>query len=204
LKKLLPYIKDYTRDCILAPFLKLCEASLELLVPLVIKAMIDNGIKGGQGTGYIVKMALVLVAFALVGLLFSVTAQYFSARAATGFASRVRRAIFDKFMNLSFADIDMTGRTSMLNTMTSDTAQLQTGLNLTLRLFLRSPFVVFGAAIMAFTVNTEVAMVFVPVIVVLCVVVFGIMLYGVPLYKKHRQDLIRSFQPHLKACRAQE
>lgn len=184
MKKLLPFLKGYRRDCVLAPFLKLCEASLELLVPLVVQAMIDTGIEGRAGNGYIVKMSLLLVGFALVGLGFSVTAQYFSARAATGFSSRVRWAIFDKFMNLSFADIDTTGRHAMLSRMTGDTAQLQTGVNLTLRLFLRSPFVVFGAAIMAFTVNTEVASVFIPVIIVLCVVVFGIMLYGVPLYKK--------------------
>ncbi len=189
MKKLLPYLKNYRRDCVLAPFLKLLEASLELLVPLVVQAMIDNGISGGAGRGYIVKMALVLAGFALVGLIFSVTAQYFSARAATGFSSRIRQAIFDKFMNMSFSDIDSTGRTAMLNRMTGDTAQLQTGVNLTLRLFLRSPFVVFGAAIMAFTVNAEVAMVFVPLIVILCVVVFGIMLYGVPLYKKAQAKL---------------
>ena len=187
--KLLPYLKYHIKDCICAPFLKLCEASLELLVPLVVKAMIDGGINGEKGNAYIVKMALILVAFALVGLLFSVTAQYFSARAATGFSSRVRRAIFDKFMNMSFSDIDSTGRTAMLNRMTNDTNQLQTGLNLTLRLFLRSPFVVFGAAIMAFTVNSEVAMVFIPLIVVLCIVVFGIMLWGVPLYKKAQAKL---------------
>lgn len=189
MKKLLPYLKYHIKDCIFAPFLKLCEASLELLVPLVVKAMIDGGINGEKGNAYIVKMALILVAFALVGLLFSVTAQYFSARAATGFSSRVRRAIFDKFMNMSFSDIDSTGRTAMLNRMTNDTNQLQTGLNLTLRLFLRSPFVVFGAAIMAFTVNSEVAMVFIPLIVVLCIVVFGIMLWGVPLYKKAQAKL---------------
>lgn len=189
MKKLLPYLKDYRRDCILAPFLKLCEASLELLVPLVVQAMIDTGIDGNAGKGYIIRMSLVLVAFALVGLIFSVTAQYFSARAATGFSSRVRWAIFDKFMSLSFTDIDSTGRHAMLSRMTGDTAQLQTGVNLTLRLFLRSPFVVFGAAIMAFTVNTSVAAVFIPVIAVLCAVVFGIMLYGVPLYKKAQARL---------------
>ncbi len=191
MKKLLKYLKDYRRDCILAPFLKLLEASLELLVPLVVKAMIDGGIEEGRGKGYIFGMAMILVGFAFVGLLFSVTAQYFSARAATGFSAQVRSAIFRKFMNISFDDIDSAGTSVMLNRMTGDTAQLQTGVNLTLRLFLRSPFVVFGAAIMAFTVNTEVAMVFIPLIIILCAVVFSIMLLGVPLYKKAQGSLDR-------------
>lgn len=182
------YFKSYGKDCFLAPALKLCEACFELCVPLIVKLIIDVGIKE-KDTGYIVSMCLVLVALGLVGLVFSVVAQYFSARAAVGFASALKSALFEKFTRLSFTEIDKMGRSAMLNRISGDTGQLQTGVNLTLRLLLRSPFVVLGATVMAFTVDVETASVFIPVILALAVVVFGIMLIGIALYKKSQGKL---------------
>lgn len=188
MKNLFRFFKNYRKDCILAPALKLCEACFELCVPLIVKLIIDVGIKEND-TGYIVTMCLVLVALGLVGLMFSVIAQYFSARAAVGFSSSVRFALFEKFMKVPFSEVDKMGRSAMINRISGDTQQMQTGVNLTLRLLLRSPFVVFGATVMAFTVDVETASVFLPVILALSIVVFGIMLIGISLYKKSQGKL---------------
>ena len=193
MKKLLIYLKDNKKECVLGPLFKLLEASLELLVPLVVAALIDKGI-GGAGkadAGFIVKMALLLVAFGAVGLAFSLTAQFFAAKAATGFAARVRSALFRHIGRLSYTRLDGVGTSTLITRMTSDMNQVQTGLNLTLRLLLRSPFVVFGAAIMAFTVDVRAALVFAVAIPLLSVVVFGIMLLCIPLYKSVQAKLDR-------------
>jgi len=183
LKKLLIYLKGYIKESILGPLFKLCEASLELIVPLIIAALVDKGIKEGD-SGYIVNMCLILVGMGAVGLAFSVTAQYFSAKAAVGFVGRLRHAMFVKMQQLSYSDIDRVGTSTMITRMTADASKVQNGLNLTLRLLLRSPFVVFGAMIMAFTVDFDSALSFAAVIPALSIVVFGIMLITMPLYKK--------------------
>ena len=193
MKKLLIYLKDNKKECVLGPLFKLLEASLELLVPLVVAALIDKGI-GGAGkadVGFIVKMALLLVAFGAVGLAFSLTAQFFAAKAATGFTARVRNALFRHIGRLSYTQLDGVGTSTLITRMTSDMNQVQTGLNLTLRLLLRSPFVVFGAAVMAFTVDVRAALVFAVAIPLLSVVVFGIMLLCIPLYKSVQAKLDR-------------
>lgn len=190
MKKLIVYLKDNKKECVLGPLFKLLEATLELLVPLVVASLIDKGIGGGN-TGFIVKSALLLVAFGAVGLAFSLTAQYFAAKAATGFAARVRHALFSHIGALSYTELDGIGTSTLITRMTSDMNQVQTGLNLTLRLLLRSPFVVFGAAIMAFTVDVRAALVFVVAIPLLSVVVFGIMLLCIPLYKSVQAKLDR-------------
>jgi len=190
LKKLLKYMKGYKRECVLGPLFKLLEATLELLVPLVIARIIDVGIPAAD-TGYIIRMCLLLAAFGLVGLGFSVTAQYFAAGAAVGFVSRIRHALFAHFGKLSYTELDSLGTSTMITRMTSDINQIQNGVNLTLRLLLRSPFVVFGSMIMAFTIDTPSALVFAAVIPVLSVVVFGIMLLSIPLYKKVQAALDR-------------
>ncbi len=183
MKNLLKYIKDYKKESVLGPLFKLFEATLELIVPLVIAAIIDNGIGKGD-RGYVVKMCLLLVLLGAVGLAFSVTAQYFAAKASVGYATKLRYALFAHLGTLSYTEIDTLGTSTMITRMTSDTNQVQTGLNLALRLLLRSPFVVFGAMIMAFTIDVKSAMTFVAVIPALSVVVFGIMLISMPLYKK--------------------
>lgn len=183
MKKLFVYMKGYGRQCVLGPLFKLLEASLELLVPLVIAAIIDRGIAGGD-RGYILRMGLLLAALGLVGLIFSVTAQYFAADASVGFVARIKHALFAHLQSLSYAELDKLGTSTMITRMTSDMNQLQNGVNLTLRLLLRSPFVVFGAMIMAFTIDVRAALVFAVAIPVLSVVVFGIMLVSIPLYKK--------------------
>ena len=177
-------MKRHTKECILAPTFKLLEACFDLAVPLVVAAIIDNGINGGRGTPYIVKMALILVVLAAVGLVMAVAAQFFAAKAAVGFAGDVRVALFKKIQSLSYTDIDALGTSSMITRMTSDVNQLQSGVNLVLRLFLRAPVIVFGACIMAFTIDAKSAFVFVVAIPLLAVVVFGIMLLCIPLYKK--------------------
>lgn len=182
-KKLLKYLRPYRRESILGPLFKLIEALLELLVPLVVAAIIDRGIGTGD-TAYVWWMVALLVAFGALGLGFSVTAQYFSARAAVGFTARVRHALFSHIGRLSHTEMDALGQSTMITRLSSDMNQIQNGLNLTLRLLLRSPFVVFGAMIMAFTVDPEAALIFVAVIPVLSVVVFGVMLISIPLYKK--------------------
>ena len=183
MKSLLKYIKDYRKESILAPLFKMLEASFELLVPLVMAAIIDNGIANSD-TSYILKMGGVLVLLAAVGLASSVTAQYFSAKAAVGFATKLRNALFSHIQRLSYTELDTIGTSTLITRMTSDVNQIQNGVNLTLRLLLRSPFIVFGAMVMAFTVDVQAALIFVVTIPLLAVVVFGIMLVSMPLYKK--------------------
>ncbi len=188
MKKLLRYMKGYGKECFLGPLLKLAEATLELLVPYVILAIVNVGIDG-KDKHYIAYATLILVAMGLAGLLFSVSAQYFSAKASVGFTSRVREALFRHIQSLTYREIDGLGRSTLITRLTSDMNQVQTGMNLALRLLLRSPFIVFGAMIMAFTIDREAAMTFVVVIPILSVVVFGIMLAGIPLYKRVQQRL---------------
>ena len=183
MKSLLKYLKDYKKETILAPLFKMLEASFELFVPLVMAAIIDTGIANGD-KGYILKMGAVLVALAVVGLTCSATAQYFSAKAAVGFATKLRHALFSHTQNLSYTELDTMGTSTLITRMTSDVNQLQNGVNLTLRLLLRSPFIVFGAMIMAFTVDVKAAWIFVVTIPLLSIVVFGIMIASLPLYKK--------------------
>ncbi len=183
MKKLLAYLKGYEKESILGPLFKLLEASFELIVPLVVAAMIDRGI--GQGNkGYAGRMTLLLIALGLVGLVCSVTAQYFAAKASVGFVTRLRHALMDHLQKFTYAQLDKVGSSTLITRMTSDMNQVQTGMNLALRLLLRSPFVVFGAMIMAFFVDAKAALVFVVAIPLLAVVVFGIMLLTIPLYKK--------------------
>jgi len=183
LKKLLKYLKGYRKEAVLGPLGKLCEATLELIVPLVIASIIDRGIGGGDKM-HIVYMSLILVLLGLVGLGFSVVAQYFSARAAVGFVTKTRHALFQHIGKLSYSDIDNLGTSTMITRMTTDASRVQSGLNLALRLLLRSPFVVFGAMIMAFVVDRKSGVTFAITIPLLSVVVFGIMIITMPLYKK--------------------
>lgn len=183
MKKLLVYLKAYKKETILAPLFKMLEASFELFVPLVIAAIIDTGIEN-KDVPYIVRMAVVLVVLAVVGLTCSLTAQYFSAKAAVGFAAKLKSALFAHIESLSFKEIDTLGTSTLITRMTSDINQVQSGVNLVLRLFLRSPFIVFGAMIMAFTIDVKAALIFVVAIPLLAVVVFGIMLISIPLFKK--------------------
>lgn len=188
MKNLLIYLKDYKKETILAPLFKLLEATLELFVPLVIASMIDVGIYG-QNISHILKMCAVLVALGAVGLAFSVTAQYFAAKAAVSFAANVRYVLFRHIEELSYTEIDTLGTSTLITRMTSDLNQVQNGVNLTLRLLLRSPFIVFGAMLMAFTIDVKAALVFVVTIPLLSVVVFGVMLSCIPLYKKVQTKL---------------
>ncbi len=183
MKQLLVYLKDYKKESILGPLFKLLEASFELIVPLVVASMIDVGI-AGSNKGYIVKMCLIMAVLGLIGLICSVTAQFFAAKAAVGFATRLRHGLFAHIQSLSFSQMDQEGTSTLITRMTSDINQVQSGVNLVLRLFLRSPFIVFGAMIMAFTVDVKAALVFAVVIPVLSVIVFGIMLISIPLFKK--------------------
>lgn len=188
MRKLFVYLKEYKKETILAPLFKLLEATLELFVPLVIANMIDLGIYQQNHT-YIVKMCLILVALGAVGLAFSVTAQYYAAKAAVSFAANVRQALFRHIETLSYTEIDTLGTSTLITRMTSDLNQVQNGVNLTLRLLLRSPFIVFGAMIMAFTIDVKAALVFVVTIPLLSIVVFGVMLSCIPLYKKVQNKL---------------
>ena len=190
MKSLLKYIKDYKKESILAPLFKMLEASFELMVPLVMAAIIDNGIADSD-TPYIFRMGAVLVLLAAVGLASSVTAQYFSAKAAVGFATKLRNALFSHIQGLSYTELDTIGTSTLITRMTSDVNQIQNGVNLTLRLLLRSPFIVFGAMVMAFTVDVKAALIFVVTIPLLAIVVFGIMLASMPLYKKVQAALDR-------------
>ena len=187
--KLLKLLGKYKKETVLGPLLKMVEALFELFVPLVVASLIDKGIKGGLGMPHILKMSLILVLFAFVGLLFSVCAQYFAAKAATGVVKHVRLKLFDHINKVGYPEIDKLGKATMITRLTSDINQVQNGINLGLRLLLRSPFVVFGAMIMAFFVNKELAMTFVVVIPVLAIIVFAIMLVSIPLYKKVQQKL---------------
>ena len=183
MKKLLVYLKDYKKESILGPLFKLLEASFELIVPLVMAAIIDVGVASADRS-YIMKMCLVLVLLAAIGLICSVTAQYFAAKAAVGFSTKLRHALFAHIEKLSFSEMDKVGTSTLITRMTSDVNQVQNGVNLVLRLFLRSPFIVFGAMIMAFTIDVKAALIFVVAIPLLSIVVFGIMLASIPLYKK--------------------
>lgn len=188
--RLMKYLKDYKKESILAPLFKLLEAFFELMVPLVMANIIDRGI-ANEDMGYIGKMGLYLLALAAVGLISSITAQFFAAKAAVGFSTKLRQALFDHIQGLDFTNIDKVGTSTMITRMTSDINQMQSGVNLVLRLFLRSPIIVFGAMIMAFTIDVKSALVFVVAIPLLAIVVFGIMLWTMPLYKKVQAGLDR-------------
>lgn len=182
------YLKDYKKESILAPLFKLLEAFFELMVPLVMANIIDYGISN-RNMGYIGKMGLLLLLLGVVGLASSITAQFFAAKAAVGVSTKLRQALFDHIEDLNFTDIDKAGTSTMITRMTSDVNQVQSGINMTLRLFLRSPIIVFGAMIMAFTIDVKCALIFVVAIPLLSVVVFGIILSTIPMYKKVQSKL---------------
>lgn len=188
MKRLMMYLKDYKKESILAPLFKLLEAFFELMVPLVMANIIDYGISN-RNMGYIGKMGLLLLLLGVVGLASSITAQFFAAKAAVGVSTKLRQALFDHIEDLSFTDIDKAGTSTMITRMTSDVNQVQSGINMTLRLFLRSPIIVFGAMIMAFTIDVKCALIFVVAIPLLSVVVFGIILSTIPMYKKVQSRL---------------
>ena len=188
MKKLLIYLRDYKKECVLAPLFKMLEASFELIVPLVMAVIIDSGIAKSD-KGLVVRMCGVLILLGIIGLVTSITAQYFAAKAAVGFATNLRHALFKHLQSLSFTEIDTLGTSTMITRMTSDVNQAQTGVNMVLRLFLRSPFVVFGAMIMAFTIDVKSALIFVVAILLLSIVVFGIMLINIPMLKDVQKKL---------------
>lgn len=188
MKKLLIFLKDYKKETVCAPLFKMLEATFELFVPLVMAAIIDRGI-GQADTGYVLRMGLILVALGLIGLLCSITAQYFAAKAAVGFSTGLKHALFDHIQSLSFTEIDTLGTSTLITRMTSDVNQVQNGVNMVLRLFLRSPFIVFGAMVMAFTIDVKAALIFVVTIPLLAAVVFGIMALTMPMYKKVQAGL---------------
>ena len=188
MRKLLIYLKDYKKETVLGPLFKLLEASFELMVPLVIGAIIDTGIANGN-MGYCLRMSLVLILLCFVGFVSAVTAQYFAAKAAAGFAKKLKKALFNNIQSLSFSDMDRVGNAAMITRMTSDMNQVQQGVNMTIRLLLRSPFVVFGAMIMAFTINQRLALIFLVTIVLLTVVVVSITAWSIPRYEKIQSAL---------------
>ena len=188
MRRLLVYLKAYKKECVLAPLFKMLEAVFELFVPLVMAAIIDVGI-AEKDISYIIRMCMVMVALGLVGLICSVTAQYFSAKAAAGFGTKVRHALFDHIQKFSFSSLDRIGTSTLITRMTSDINQAQNGVNMVLRLFLRSPFVVVGAMVMAFTIDVKSALLFIVTIPLLSVVVFGVMYVCIPLYKKVQSRL---------------
>ena len=188
MKKILKYMRGFGKECVLGPLFKLLEATFELFIPLVVASIVDDGIFRSDN-GYILKMCGVLIALGIIGLICAVTAQYFAARAAVGFSGRLRHAVLSHILGLSYSQIDRLGTSTMITRMTADIEQVQNGVNLTLRLLLRSPFVVFGAMIMAFTIDVQSALVFVAVIPILCVIVFGIMLITMPMHKRVRAAL---------------
>ncbi len=188
MRKILAYLKEYKKECFFAPLFKLLEASFELIVPLVMAAIIDRGISGADHP-FIFRMGGVLILLAAVGFASAATAQYFAAKAAVGFSTKLRHVLFEKIESLSFSDMDTVGTSTLITRMTSDINQVQSGVNLVLRLFLRSPFIVFGAMVMAFTVNVKAALVFVITIPLLSIVVFSVMLVTIPLYKKVQSRL---------------
>lgn len=190
MKKLLVYMKEYTKECVLGPLFKLLEASFELMVPLVMAAVVDTGIANSDKP-YIIRMCLLLVALGVVGFLCAVTAQYFAAKASVGFSAKLRHVLFAHIQGMSFTEMDTAGTSTLITRMTSDINQVQNGVNLTLRLLLRSPFVVFGAMVMAFTIDWKAALVFAGVIPLLSLVVFGIMLWTMPRYKQVQSGLDR-------------
>lgn len=190
MKRLLVYLKAYKKETVLAPLFKMLEASFELLIPLVVKRIVDIGIASGD-RAYVWRMCLVMILLGIIGLLCAVTAQYYSAKAAVGFATKLRHVLFDHMQKLSYSQMDHMGTSTMITRMTSDVNQVQNGVNMVLRLFLRSPFIVFGAMVMAFTIDIKAALIFVVVIPLLSIVVFGIMLITIPLYKKVQAGLDR-------------
>lgn len=190
MKKLLVYLRPYIKECILGPLFKLLEASLDLIVPLVIAEIIDTGI-GNSDSAYIVKMCVLLVALGFIGLGFSATAQFFAAKASAGFIAKIRQVLFKHIQSLSYTEIDEIGTSTMITRITSDANQVHNGVNITLRLLLRSPFIVFGAMIMAFTIDVKTALIFVGAIICLSIVIFGIMLISIPLYRKVQNRLDR-------------
>ena len=188
MRKLLKYLKGYRTECVLAPLFKMIEALFELFVPLVVASIIDKGI-GNNDVNYIIKMCLILAGLAVFALTGSLTAQYFSAKAAINFTSKVRKSLFDHIQTLSYSELDHIGTSTLITRLTSDMNQIQNGVNMTLRLFLRSPFIVFGAMIMAFTIDTKSAFIFVAAIILLSIVVFGIIVGCIPLYNKIQSQL---------------
>ena len=190
MKSLMKYLKDYKKECVLSPLFKLLEAAFELFVPLVMAAIIDKGI-GNADKQYISKMCIVLISLGIIGLVCSITAQFFAAKAAVGFATKLRHSLFSHIQGLSFSEIDTLGTSTLITRMTSDVNQVQNGVNLVLRLLLRSPFVVAGAMLMAFTIDVKAALVFAVIIPLLCLVVFAIMFVSIPLYKKVQENLDR-------------
>ena len=188
--KLMVYLKGYKKETVLAPLFKMLEASFELLVPLVMVQIIDRGIAGADG-GFIFRMSLIMITLGIIGLVCSITAQYFAAKAAVGFSAQLKHSLFVHIQSLSFSEMDGIGTSTLITRMTSDVNQVQSGVNLILRLFLRSPFIVAGAMVMAFTIDVKSAMVFTVTIPLLCVIVFGIMLISMPLYKKVQAGLDR-------------
>ena len=188
MKTLMKLMKGYGKESILAPLFKMLEATFELLIPLVVAAIVDSGI-GGNNESYIIKMCIVMVVLGIIGLVCAIVAQYFSAKAAVGVAARLRRKLMARVLGLSYTQIDNVGYSTIITRMTSDVNQVQTGVNLALRLLLRSPFVVFGAMIMAFTIDFDAALVFAGLVLVLCIVVFGIMLITMPMYRKVQEGL---------------
>ena len=188
MKQILKYLKEYKKECICAPLFKLLEASFELIVPLVMAAIIDTGVANADRP-YIMKMSLVLFLLALIGLTCAITAQYFAAKAAVGFAAGLRQALFRHIQSLSFGDVDQVGSSTLITRLTSDTNQLQAAVNMALRLFLRSPFVVLGAMVMAFTIDVKAALVFVVVIPLLSIVIFGVMFVSIPMYRRVQEAL---------------
>ena len=193
MKSLLRYLGSYKKESILAPLFKLLEALFELFVPLVMARIIDIGIKNGD-IGYILKMGGLLILLGIIGLVCSLTAQYFAAKAAVGFGTALRHDLFQHIQSLSYSEVDTVGTSTLITRMTSDINQVQAGVNLFLRLFMRSPFIVFGAMIMAFTIDWKAAMIFVITIPALSVVVFGIMLVSIPMYRKVQSRLDRVTQ----------
>ncbi len=203
MKKLLPLLRGYRKKAIAAPFFKLLEASMELCVPLIVRAIIDKGIDNGDKP-FIIRMTLFMILFGVLGYLFAICAQYYAAKVATEFTGRVRHTLFRHIEGLSYSDLDTIGTSTLITRLTSDTNQIQNGVNLTLRLLLRSPFIVFGALIMAFTVDVKGALVFAVIIPILCVVVFGIMLVTIPLYRKVQAKLdavLSATREHLSGVR---
>ena len=190
MKGILRYLRDYKKESILAPLFKMLEATFELLIPVVMANVIDVGI-AGRDIGYVVRMCLLMILLGIIGLVCSITAQYFSAKAATGFGTALRNDLFRHITSLSYTEIDSIGTSTLLTRMTSDTNQVQTGVNMVLRLFLRSPFIVFGAMIMSFTIDVKSAMTFVVTIPALSIVVFGVMALSIPLFKKVQSRLDR-------------
>lgn len=183
MKRLLQYLKGYEKECVLGPLFKLLEATFELLIPLVVARIVDKGI-GGEDPRYVFQMCLVMIALGMIGLVMAVSAQYFSAAAAVGFSTRLRHAVMAHILGLSYCQIDQLGTSTMVTRLTSDINQLQNGVNLTLRLLLRSPFVVLGAMVMAFTIDVQSALIFLGLIVILSIIVFGIMLITMPMYRR--------------------